>query len=60
MISKYDAVQEIRIGTPESSDSIKRKVPKFSVGKRKTNSGRDGDGDGGSFSNADHLLALEE
>ena len=41
MISKYNAGQEIRIGTPESSDFKKLKVPKFSAGKRGNNSGRD-------------------
>ena len=41
-ISKYYAGQEIRIGTPESSDVRKVKIPKFSAGKRGTNLGRDG------------------
>ena len=40
--SRYDAGQESRTGTPESSDISKGKIPKFSVGKRGTNSGRDG------------------
>ena len=42
MISKYDAGQEIWIGTPESSDISKGKSPKLSVGKRRTNSSLDG------------------
>ena len=32
----------MRIGTSESSDVIKLKVPKFSAGKCGTNAGRDG------------------
>ena len=41
-ISKSDAGQEIWIGNHESSDVRKVKVPSFSVGKCRTNSGRDG------------------
>ena len=40
--SKYDAGQEIRIGTPEYSDVSKTKVPNFSASKCGTNSGRYG------------------
>ena len=56
--SKQDAGQERRIGTTESSDVSKVKVPKLSKGKRITNLVRDGGG--GAFSNADHILALGE
>ena len=35
--SKYDAGQKIKVGTPESSDVRKRKVPKFSSSKHGTN-----------------------
>ena len=40
--SKYDSCQEIWIGTPESSDTCKIKLPKFSASKCGTNLGRDG------------------
>ena len=40
--SKYDAGQEIRTGTPESSDVITVEVLKLPVGERGTGSGRDG------------------
>ena len=41
-IFKYYSGQEIRTGAPESSDSSKGKMPQFSDGKCRTNSGREG------------------
>ena len=41
-ISKYYADQEIRIGTPESSDVSKGEVLKLPVVERRTGSVRDG------------------
>ena len=40
--SKYDAVQEIRTGTPESSDIGTREVIKFHEGEHRTGTGRGG------------------
>ena len=40
--SKYDAGQEIRTGTPESSDVIIGEVLKTLSGERRTNTGCDG------------------
>ena len=41
-ISKYNSGQEFRIGTPESSDTRKIKVPKFSANKHRADLGRYG------------------
>ena len=41
-ISKYNYGQESRTGNPESSEVIKVEIPKFSVGKRRSDLGRDG------------------
>ena len=55
--SKYDSGQEIRIGTPESSDVRSREVFKLHTREHRTGSGREGRG---AFSNADHLWTLIE
>ena len=55
--SKYDAGQEIRTGTPESSDVISVEVLKLHARERITGTGCDGRG---VFSNAEHLRTLSE
>ena len=56
--SKYDADQDGRTGTHESSDVIELEAPKLSAGKRGTDSVHDR-GEGGG-SNSDHLPTLGE
>ena len=56
-ISKYYAGQEIRTGTPESSEVSSGEVLKIYTRERRTDTGRDWRG---GFFNADHLRTLSE